>query len=228
MEIFILTLFPDIVRGPVNQSILKRAQDKGIVDINIINIRDFAKGRHKQADDLPYGGGPGMVMKVEPIYDAVQSIGTVNSKILLMTPAGHRFNQKWAETLKIEKKLIFICGHYEGIDERIRILLNPISLSIGDYVLTNGALAASVITDSIVRLIPGVLGNDESAQNDSFLNGNIEFPQYTRPQSFKGQVVPDVLLSGNHQEIEKWRNLKTEQLTRQYQNNLSFSVKEDK
>ncbi|EKD27626.1 MAG: hypothetical protein ACD_79C00650G0003 [uncultured bacterium] len=216
MEINVLTLFPEIVSGPLNQSILKRAIDKALVNINLVNIRDFAEGKHRQADDLSYGGGPGMVMKPEPIYKAVESVKSENSKIIMMSPSGVRFNQKLAKSLAGEEKLIFICGHYEGIDERINQIYDPLTISIGDYIITNGALAACVIIDAVVRLIPGVLGNSESAVNESFENGMLEYPQYTRPQKFLNLEVPEILLSGDHSKIAQWREeqarLKTQQL----------------
>lgn len=205
MEINVITLFPEVIKGPLNQSILKRAQEKKIIKLNLINVRDFALDKHKQVDDIPYGGGPGMVMKVEPLFKAINSVLTPESILILMTPCGKRFTQSYANKLTIEKKLIFICGHYEGIDERIRQIFKPISISIGDYVITNGALAASVVIDAVVRLLPGVLGNIESPKEESFTNGLLEYPQFTRPREFMGYKVPEVLLSGNHNEIRKWR-----------------------
>ena len=217
MKISVLTLFPDIVKGPLSQSILKRAQDKQIAEFEIVNIRDYADNKHKTVDDVPYGGGPGMVMKAEPVYKAVQAVLKPESRVIIMSPAGKRFNQKMAKALSKEQHLIFICGHYEGIDERVMQLLNPLMISIGDYVLTNGALAACVVTDAVVRLLPQVLGNELSTLEESHeTEGLVEYPQYTRPQNFMGLEVPEVLLSGHHKEIEKWRKNEALKRTREY------------
>ena len=217
MKISVLTLFPDIVKGPLSQSILKRAQDKQIAEFEIVNIRDYAENKHKTVDDVPYGGGPGMVMKAEPVYKAVQSVRRPESRLILMSPAGKRFNQKMAKALSMEQHLVFICGHYEGIDERVVQLLNPLMISIGDYVLTNGAVAACVVADAVVRLLPQVLGNELSTLEESHeTEGLVEYPQYTRPQNFMGLEVPEVLLSGNHKEIEKWRKKEALKRTQEY------------
>lgn len=208
MRIDILTLFPNMFTGVLNESILKRAQEKSLVKFNLINFRDFSTDKHKKVDDYPYGGGAGMVLSPQPIFDAVESIKAESDgpvRVLLMTPQGERFTQQKAMELAKEKHLVFICGHYEGFDERIREHLATDELSIGDYVLTGGELASMVIIDSVVRLIPGILGNQESYQYDSFSDGLLEYPQYTRPANFRGFKVPDVLLSGDHKKIEKWR-----------------------
>lgn len=208
MRIDILTLFPNMFTGVLNESILKRAQEKSLVKFNLINFRDFSTDKHKKVDDYPYGGGAGMVLSPQPIFDAVESIKAESDgpvRVLLMTPQGERFTQQKAMELAKEKHLVFICGHYEGFDERIREHLATDELSIGDYVLTGGELASMVIIDSVVRLIPGILGNQESYQYDSFSDGLLEYPQYTRPANFRGFKVPDVLLSGDHKKIETWR-----------------------
>jgi tRNA (guanine37-N1)-methyltransferase len=215
MEIDVLTLFPEILNGPLDQSILKRARKEGLIRIRAVNIRDFATDRHKTTDDVPYGGGPGMVMKVGPVHRAVQSVLTEKSLVVLMTPGGHRFTQKWAERLAGEEKLVFICGHYEGIDERVRDIVNPLPLSIGDFVMTNGALAACVVIDAVARLIPGVLGNPDSIREESFCRDGVEYPQYTRPENYMGFRVPEILRSGNHREIETWRKAQAEKRTRE-------------
>lgn len=208
MRIDILTLFPNMFHGVLNESILKRAQEKSLVTFNLINFREFSTDKHKKVDDYPYGGGAGMVLSPQPIFAAVESLKKDSDdgmRVLLMTPQGERFTQKKAMELAKEKHLVFICGHYEGFDERIREHLATDELSIGDYVLTGGELACMVIIDSVVRLIPGILGNQESYHHDSFSDGLLEYPQYTRPANFRGFKVPDVLLSGDHKKIEKWR-----------------------
>ncbi|MFV9509889.1 tRNA (guanosine(37)-N1)-methyltransferase TrmD [Tepidibacillus sp. LV47] len=206
MKIDILTLFPEMFDGVLQSSILKKAQEKGAVVISTINFRDYSTNKHKTVDDYPYGGGHGMVLKPEPIFSAVEAIpGYDKARIIMLTPQGERFSQKKAEELSKEKHLIFLCGHYEGFDERIRDHLATDELSIGDYVLTGGELAAMVIIDSVVRLLPGVLGNEGSAKTDSFSTGLLEYPQYTRPEEFRGYRVPEVLLSGHHRKIERWR-----------------------
>ena len=216
MKIDILTLFPDIFAGPLTESIIKRAQESNLVKINIHNLRSFTKDKHNTADDKPYGGGGGMVLKPEPIFEAVDKIRTKDSKLILMSPRGAKFTQKTALDLSKEKDLLFICGHYEGIDERVRIGLNPFVLSIGDYVLTNGSLATMVVVDAVVRLIPGVLGNPNSTVVESFSDNMLEYPQYTRPSEYRGMKVPEELLSGDHQEIEKWRKEQSFKVTRKY------------
>jgi tRNA (guanine37-N1)-methyltransferase len=205
-------------KGPFSESILKRARKKDIIDIKTINIRDFAEDKHHTADDAPYGGGAGMVMKAGPIYRAwenAQAERSQSSKTILMSPQGERLNQKMVKELSEEAGLTIICGHYEGIDERIRDSIIDREISIGDYVLTGGELPAMILVDSISRLINGVLGDADSCKKDSFYNGLLEHPHYTRPREFRGFKVPDVLLSGNHQKIERWR--KKESLKRTYQ-----------
>jgi tRNA (guanine37-N1)-methyltransferase len=205
VKIDILTLFPDICRAPLSESIMKRAQENRIVDLRVHNLRDWTTDKHHIVDDAPFGGGQGMVMKPDPIFAAVEDLRTEGSKVALMSPAGHRFDQHMARQLSQEPHLIFICGHYEGVDHRVIEHLVDLEISIGDYVLTNGAIAAVVLVDAIVRLLPGALGHEQSAVDDSFNHGLLEAPQYTRPAEFRGWQVPQVLLSGNHAEIAKWR-----------------------
>lgn len=204
-KVDIITLFPSMFEGPFATSMLKKAQDKKLVEINFIDLRQFGLGKHKQVDDTPYGGGDGMVLKPEPVYAAVESVVSKDSKVILLTPQGKTYDQTMALKLSKSEHLILICGHYEGFDERIRKLADY-QISIGDYVLTGGEIPAMVLTDSIVRLIPGVLGGENSAHEESFSDGKtLEYPHYTRPENFQGMKVPDVLLSGNHGEIKKWR-----------------------
>ncbi len=230
MRIDILTLFPEICRAPLEQSMMKRAQENKVVDIRIRNLRDWTTDKHHVVDDAPFGGGQGMVMKPEPIFAAVEDLRrasqkTLNSeslreqavqrptsniqwprsKDIFMSPAGRRFDQQMAAKLSHESHLIVICGHYEGVDHRVIEHLVDLEISIGDYVLTNGAIAAVVLVDAVVRLLPGVLGHEQSAVDDSFSKGLLEGPQYTRPADFRGFKVPEVLLSGNHAEIADWR-----------------------
>lgn len=203
MKIDILTLFPEMFTGFISESIIARAIKKEIVEINIHNIRDYSKDPHKRVDDYGFGGGQGMVLMPQPIFDAVEAIRTLESKVLLMTPQGVSFKQDLAYDLSKEKHIIIICGHYEGFDERIRTLAD-LEVSIGDYVLTGGELPSMVITDSIVRLIDGVILK-ESHVDDSFNNNLLDYPVYTKPQNFRGMEVPEVLLSGHHENINKWR-----------------------
>ncbi|MFW0760079.1 tRNA (guanosine(37)-N1)-methyltransferase TrmD [Staphylococcus cohnii] len=207
MKIDYLTLFPQMFDGVLNQSILKRAQDKEMLQVNTVDFRSFAENKHNQVDDYPFGGGQGMVLKPEPIFNAMKYIEkTENTRVILMCPQGRPFNQEIAQELSHSEHLVFICGHYEGYDERIRQHLVTDEISMGDYVLTGGELPAMVMTDAIVRLIPGVLGNQQSHEDDSFQDGLLEFPQYTRPRSYQDMNVPDVLLSGNHAHIDQWRH----------------------
>ena len=233
MKIDIVTLFPEICRAPLSESIVKRAQEKGVADIHIHNLRDWTIDKHHVVDNAPFGGGQGMVMKPEPIFAAVEDLRnqTSNSpqdqsvqladikrrtsKVVLMSPAGQRFNQQIAAELSTESHLIVVCGHYEGVDHRVIEHLVDLEISIGDYVLTNGAIAAVVLVDAIVRLLPGALGHEQSAADDSFSSGLLEAPQYTRPAEFRGWKVPDVLLSGNHAEIAKWRKKQAIKRTRE-------------
>ncbi|WP_102346964.1 tRNA (guanosine(37)-N1)-methyltransferase TrmD [Bacillus sp. Marseille-P3661] len=208
MKIDILTLFPDMFTGIFGQSILKKAEERDIVTYNVHNFREFSEDKHQKVDDYPYGGGAGMVLTPQPIFDAVDHLTaglTTKPRVILMCPQGERYTQKKAEQLSKEEHLIFICGHYEGYDERIRQHIITDEISIGDFVLTGGELASMVIVDSVVRLLPGALGNTESAPCDSYSSGLLEHPHYTRPADFRGLKVPDVLLSGNHKNIEEWR-----------------------
>ncbi|MBS4025192.1 MAG: tRNA (guanosine(37)-N1)-methyltransferase TrmD [Clostridia bacterium] len=205
MEIDILTLFPGMFTGPITESIIKRAQEKDLVTISLVNIRDFANNKHNTVDDYPYGGGAGMVMQAGPIFDAVNSIKKTQSKVILMCPQGDVFTQKSAWKLSREEHLIIICGHYEGVDQRVKDELVDQEISIGDFILTGGELPAMIILDSVIRLIPGVLGQDKSVEEESFAQGLLEYPHYTRPADFRGLMVPEILLSGNHESIRKWR-----------------------
>jgi len=219
MRIDIVTLFPEICRAPLSESIMKRAQENRIVELHLHNLRDWTTDKHHVVDDAPFGGGQGMVMKPEPIFAAVQDlksqISNCKSQILLMSPAGRRLDQQMARQLSQEPHLIIISGHYEGVDHRLIEHLIDLEISIGDYVLTNGGIAAVVLVDSIVRLLPGTLGHEQSAADDSFSNGLLEAPQYTRPADFRGWKVPEVLLSGNHAEIAKWRKEQAIKRTRE-------------
>ncbi|MEI8063765.1 MAG: tRNA (guanosine(37)-N1)-methyltransferase TrmD [Verrucomicrobiota bacterium] len=215
MEFDILTLFPGIFTGPLDESILKRARETGLVKIRVHNLRDFTHDKHRVVDDRPYGGGPGMLMKPEPIFEAVEKLQRPESCVVLMTPQGKPFTQAQAGQLAGKPHLIIICGHYEGVDERIREALVDEEISIGDYVLTNGALAAAVVVDAVTRLLPGAIGHEQSAADDSFATGMLEGPQYTRPPEFRGMKVPDVLLSGDHGAVEKWRVNEARQRTQQ-------------
>ena len=215
MKIDILTLFPEICRAPLGESILKRAQENKIVDLRIHNLRDWTSDKHHVVDDAPFGGGQGMVMKPEPIFAAVESLRTESSTIVLMTPQGRKFTQAVATEFSKREHLVVICGHYEGIDHRVTEHLADAEISIGDYVLTNGAIAAVVFVDAVARLLPGVLGHEQSAVDDSFSTGMLEAPQYTRPADFRGWKVAEVLLSGNHAEITAWRKEQALKRTRE-------------
>ena len=214
MRIDILTLFPEVCRAPLNESMMKRAQESGALDLRIHNLRDWTTDKHHVVDDAPFGGGQGMVMKAEPIFGAVESLRTEHSFVVLMSPQGRQFTQAVAGEFSACQHLIIICGHYEGIDHRVIEHLVDAEISIGDYVLTNGAIAAVVFVDAIVRLLPGVLGHEQSAADDSFSGGLLEGPQYTRPAEFRGSKVPEVLLSGNHAAIAAWRKEQALQRTR--------------
>ena len=205
MKIDVLTLFPAMFAGPLDESIIMRARKKGLLDLNIHQLRDWTHDRHKTVDDKPFGGGPGMLMKCEPLFEAVESLRREKTKVILLSPGGRKFSQEIARELLQERDLLLVTGHYEGFDERVREALADDELSIGDYVLTNGALPAMVVIDAVARLLPGVLGDDESSRDESFSHGLLEYPQWTRPAEFRGMKVPDVLVSGNHAEIEKWR-----------------------
>ncbi len=208
MRIDILTLFPEMFHAVLGQSILKRAQDKGVVQYFIWNIRDFSQNKHKKVDDRPYGGGPGMVLKPEPIFAAIEEVEkqtSTTAKKILLTPQGAKFTQHIAHEFSKEAHLILICGHYEGFDERIRDGLDVVEISIGDYVLSGGEIPTMVVIDAVVRLIPGVLGEAESSCDESFSSGLLEYPQFTRPADFRGMKVPEILVSGNHGNIKRWR-----------------------
>jgi len=205
MKIAVLTLFPGMFAGPLDESIVKRARDAGLLELSLHQLRDYAHDRHKTVDDRPFGGGPGMLLKPEPIFEAVEKLAGDKTRVILLSPAGRKFDQAIARELARCEDLLFVTGHYEGFDERIRQELADDELSIGDYVLTNGALPAMVIIDAVTRLLPGVLGDDQSTQEESFSNGLLEYPHYTRPAEFRGMKVPEVLLSGNHAEIARWR-----------------------
>jgi tRNA (guanine37-N1)-methyltransferase len=244
VKIDILTLFPEICRAPLNESMMKRAQENEIVDLYIHNLRDWTTDKHHIVDDAPFGGGQGMVMKPEPIFAAVEELRRSNnetsnseqstsniqhptsnvehlaSKVILMSPAGRRLDQRMATELSRESHLIVICGHYEGIDHRVIEHLVDAEISIGDYVLTNGAIASVVLVDAVVRLLPGVLGHEQSAADDSFSAGLLEAPVYTRPAEFRGWKVPDVLLSGNHAAIAAWRKEEALRRTRENRSDL--------
>jgi len=223
MRIDILTLFPEIFTSPLDCSILKRAQKAGVVEFFLTNIRDFAAGNYKKVDDKPYGGGPGMVMMCQPVFDCfehVQKLSTEKGRVILLTPQGQKFNQNKAIELSKEKRLILISGRYEGFDERIRNGLGAEQISIGDYVLSGGELAAMVIIDAAVRLLPGALGDEDSAADDSFSTGLLEYPQYTRPEIFRSMKVPDILLSGDHGKIAEWRHEQSLKRTKKHRPDL--------
>jgi tRNA (guanine37-N1)-methyltransferase len=207
MQIDILSLFPAIPASALRESMMKRAQEKGLVEIRSHNLRDWTTDKHRITDDAPYGGGQGMVLKCEPIFAAVEALKSAHqqTRVVLMSPAGRRFDQGMAAGFSKMSHLIILCGHYEGVDQRVIDHLVDDEISIGDYVLTNGAIAAVVFVDAVVRLLPGVLGDEASAQDDSFSHGRLEFPHYTRPVEFRGWRVPEILLSGNHAAITTWR-----------------------
>ncbi len=231
MRIDILTLFPEVCRAPLHESMMKRAQNSGALELHIHDLRAWTTDKHRSADSAPFGGGQGMVMKAEPVFAAVEELlglgETSNAerrtsnvelgrpKVILMSPAGRRFDQKMATEFSREQRLVIVCGHYEGVDHRVTEHLADVEISIGDYVLTNGAIAAVVVVDAIVRLLPGVLGHELSAVEESFVGGLLEAPQYTRPADFRGWKVPDILLSGNHAEIAAWRKEQGLQRTRE-------------
>jgi tRNA (guanine37-N1)-methyltransferase len=222
MRVDIVTLFPEICRVPLSESMMKRAQENGALHLHIHNLREWTSDKHHVVDDAPFGGGPGMVMKPEPIFAAVEDLKKPSSKIddgeskvILMSPAGRRFNQEIAHQLSGESHLIIVCGHYEGIDHRVIEHLIDDEISIGDYVLTNGAIAAVIVVDAVVRLLPGVLGDEQSALADSFSEALLEAPHYTRPAEFRGWKIPEVLLSGNHAAIAKWRAEQGKKRTRE-------------
>jgi tRNA (guanine37-N1)-methyltransferase len=224
MKIDVLTLFPEMFAGPLDASIVGRARKAGLVDLKIHNLRDWTHDRHRTVDDRPFGGGAGMVMKPEPLFEAVESLATDETWTILLTPAGRVFDQATARELSGKGHLLFICGSYEGVDERVREALVDDELSIGDYVLTNGALPAMVIVDAVTRLLPGALGDAGSALDESFSHGLLEYPHYTRPAEFRGMKVPEVLLNGHHAEIEKWRAAQSRRRTAERRPDLLTSV----
>lgn len=208
MRVDILTLFPEMFSGPLSVGILRLAQQRGLVEIHLTNIRDFGEGRHRQVDDRPFGGGPGMLMMPGPVVRCVEHVraqASPEGRLILLTPQGRTFNQDIARQLAREERLILLCGRYEGFDERIRLILKPMEISIGDYVLSGGELPAMVVLDAVVRLLPGALGAEEGSEEDSFATGLLEYPQYTRPREFRGLKVPEVLLSGDHARVAAWR-----------------------
>ena len=219
MKICVLTLFPGMFEGVLQESMLKRAIDRNLLEVHLYNIRDFTTDKHHMTDDVPYGGGAGMVMKPEPIFAAVEHVIAahrfVSPKVIYLTPQGETLTQNVAKTLAVEPELILLCGHYEEIDERVRIALVNREISIGDYVLTGGELAAMVLIDVIARMIPDVIGNAQSVTNDSFYDGLLDYPHYTRPPEFRGMTVPEVLLSGHHKNIDAWRREQALQRTRE-------------
>ena len=217
MKIDVLTIYPGMFPGPLDESIVKRAQESGKLQLRFIDLRDYTHDRHRTVDDRPFGGGPGMLMKPEPLFEAIENLreSNTNTRIILTSPAGRQFKQEIAKQMSNEEHLILVCGSFEGFDERVREHLANDEISIGDYVLTNGALPAMVIIDAITRLLPGVLGDDESSQDESFSEGLLEYPQYTRPAEFKGMKVPEVLQSGDHAAIKKWRSEKARMRTEQ-------------
>jgi tRNA (guanine37-N1)-methyltransferase len=205
MKIDVLTLFPGMFAGPLDESIVRRARDGGQLQLRLHDLRDYTHDRHRTVDDKPFGGGPGMLLKPEPVFEAVETIRGPSTRIILLAPTGRKLTQDIVRDLAARESLLLICGAYEGFDERIREHLADDEISIGDYVLTNGALPAMVLIDAISRLLPGVLGDDQSAIDESFSHGLLEYPHYTRPAEFRGWKVPDVLVSGNHAAIEQWR-----------------------
>jgi tRNA (guanine37-N1)-methyltransferase len=223
MRIDCLTLFPEMFESPLACSIIKRAQEASLVEIILTNIRDFAEGEYRKVDDKPYGGGPGMIMMPGPVFECfehVKKLSTLQPKVILLTPQGQKFDQQKAHELAKEKRLILIAGRYEGFDERIRTGLNAEQISVGDYVLTGGELPAMIIIDAVVRLLPGALGDQDSPKNDSFTNGLLEYPHYTRPEDFKGMKVPDILLSGDHKKIAEWRRMQALERTKKWRPDL--------
>lgn len=220
MKIHILSLFPEYFQGPFDVSILKRARDRGILDIELVDIRDFAEGKHKKVDDRPYGGGPGMVLMPGPLCKAIRSLRTNTSKVIHLSPQGSVLSAAICQRLSCLDHLILICGHYEGIDERVIEKEVDEEISIGDYVLTNGCLSSIVLVDALSRFIPGVIGHEEAAAQDSFQEGFFDGPQYTKPYDFEGSLVPEVLASGHHEEIAKWRKKKALEKTKKVRPDL--------
>lgn len=215
LEVDVVTIFPGMLKGFLEESMMGRAAVNGLVRFGYIDPRDFTTDPHRTTDDRPYGGGPGMLMKPEPLFGAIESVKRAESRVIMLTPQGERFDQRRAEGLSRERHLIFLCGHYEGVDERVRESLVTDEISIGDYVLTNGAVAAAVVIDAVVRLLPGALGGEGATEEESFGRGGLlEYPQYTRPAEFRGMQVPDVLMSGHHAEVARWRQEQAVKRTR--------------
>lgn len=226
MRIDVLTLFPEVIRPYIAASILGRAQSAGVVEIHTHQLRDYSQLPHQKVDDRPYGGGPGMVMACQPICDAVEQIEAIDPRPalrVLLTPQGRTFSQTTASRFAHCERLVLICGHYEGFDERIREILEPEEISLGDFVLTGGEVPALAVIDAVVRLLPGALGNEQATDSESFQDGQLEYPQYTRPQDFRGRAVPEVLLSGHHAQIEAWRREQAQRRTRQRRPDLGGS-----
>jgi tRNA (guanine37-N1)-methyltransferase len=230
LRIDVITLFPGMLRGFLEESMLRRAVRMGAANLRAVDLRDFAQDARRTADDRPYGGGPGMILKPEPLFEAVESVRTPGARVILMTPQGRKFVQRDARTLAKERHLVFVCGHYEGVDERVREALVTDEWSIGDYVLTNGTLPAAVVIDAVVRLLPGVLGGGpEATESESFSDeGLLEFPHYTRPPAFRGMAVPDVLLGGNHAEVAAWRRRQSLDRTARRRPDLLGNLSEEK
>jgi len=225
MRFDILTLFPEMFPGYTGQSILNKSIERGLVEVYVHNMRDWAKGRHHKIDDAPYGGGPGMILMVEPVVNCVrdvQAMGDQPGTVIVTTPQGQRLNQPMVEELALNQRMILLCGRYEGFDQRVIDILQPLEISIGDYILNGGEVASMVLVDSLVRMVPGVLGDERSSWDDSFSRGNriLEYPQYTRPQDFEGHSVPEVLLGGNHGEVDRWRNAKSLENTKNKRSDL--------
>lgn len=225
MKIDVLTLFPGMFTGPLDESMVQRARKRGLVDLRVRNLREWTHDRHRTVDDRPFGGGPGMVLRCEPIFEAVESLREAGTRVVLMCPTGRRFDQAAARELSAAEHLLLICPSYEGVDERVRSTLVDVELSVGDFVLTSGNLPAMMVIDAVVRLLPGVLGDDESAEDESFSHGLLEYPHYTRPAEFRGMQVPEVLLSGNHAQIERWRREQSLVRTRQRRPDLMIREK---
>ena len=205
MQIDVITIFPGMLNGFLGESMMKRAAEQGAATFRAIDLRDHATGKHRTTDDRPFGGGPGMVMKPEPLFAAIEAVRTPAARVILMCPQGRPFSQSLARELSSSPHLVFVCGHYEGVDERVRTSCVTDEISIGDYVLTNGVLPAAVVIDAVVRLLPGVVGGEGGTEQESFSQGLLEYPQYTRPAEFRGQAVPEILLSGDHAAIARWR-----------------------
>lgn len=227
MRFDLLTLHPQMCAGPLEQSILGRAQDAGLIDVGVHDLRNWAEGKHRQADDTPYGGGSGMVMRVDVVDRGIQAVRRDGGRVILMDPAGTPFSQATAARLTEATQLVLVCGHYEGIDARVREQLVDEVISVGDYVLTGGELPALIVVDAVARLLPGVLGNPDSAVHESFSDGRLEAPQYTRPRVYRDWAVPEVLISGHHARIAQWRAAQSEQLTREVRPDLMGDAEDE-